>query len=142
PRLEFAADAFFLDGCAPQRNPEMWSPHLLAQLAARAARGATAATWAAVGARRRPLASVGFQVEISAGSGAKREMTVARLAGAGNDRGNRSVCGVKPSSALVIGAGVAGAGVARGLARRGWQVSVVSPPAGPGATDMLASANV
>src|SRR5690606_25950805 len=42
PRLQLAADAFFLDGFAPQSNPDMWSDAVMAQLASIGAAGATA----------------------------------------------------------------------------------------------------
>ena len=41
--LRLAADAFYLDGFAPPKNPEMWSPALMRNLSRLAARGATAA---------------------------------------------------------------------------------------------------
>ena len=45
PQLQLAADAFFLDGFSPPKNPEMWSPPLLRHLGRLAAPGATLATW-------------------------------------------------------------------------------------------------
>src|SRR5690606_27364069 len=53
PQLQLAADAFFLDGFAPQRNPDMWTDSVMAQLAGIGAANATAATWATAGAMRR-----------------------------------------------------------------------------------------
>ena len=38
-------DAFFLDGFAPAKNPQMWQPHLFKRMARLAAPEATAATW-------------------------------------------------------------------------------------------------
>lgn len=127
PELDMAADAYFLDGFAPSRNPAMWSPELLAALAERGAAGATAATWASAGAVRRGLAAAGFQVEKRPGFGAKREMTVARLPSAGPVAAQVLERARPAGKALVVGAGVAGAGVAAALARRGWQVEVVAP---------------
>ncbi|MEE9478175.1 MAG: tRNA (5-methylaminomethyl-2-thiouridine)(34)-methyltransferase MnmD, partial [Roseateles sp.] len=43
--LVLQADAIYLDGFAPSRNPEMWDEWLLKQLARHAAPGTTAATW-------------------------------------------------------------------------------------------------
>ncbi len=81
PRWEGKADAWFLDGFAPSRNPELWEPSLLAQVARHTAPGGTAATYTAAGAVRRALAGAGFAVERQPGFGRKRHMTAARLTG-------------------------------------------------------------
>jgi tRNA U34 5-methylaminomethyl-2-thiouridine-forming methyltransferase MnmC len=73
------ADAWFLDGFAPARNPELWEPALLAEVARHTAEGGTAATYSAAGEVRRSLAAAGFTVERKAGYGRKRHMTVAFL---------------------------------------------------------------
>lgn len=72
-----AADAWFLDGFAPARNPEMWEPALLHAVAARTAAGGTAASYSAAGAVRRALADAGFTVTRQPGFGRKRHMTCA-----------------------------------------------------------------
>lgn len=77
PAWEGAADAVFLDGFAPARNPEMWEPPLLAAVAARMAPGARLATYTAAGHVRRALAAAGLAVERRPGFGTKRHMTVA-----------------------------------------------------------------
>lgn len=69
------ADAWFLDGFAPARNPEMWEAGLLSAVAARTAPGGTFATFTAAGAVRRDLDAAGFDVARVAGFGAKRHMT-------------------------------------------------------------------
>jgi len=73
------ADAWFLDGFSPDRNPELWEPALLAEVAHHAAPGATLATYTAAGHVRRALAAAGFIAERRAGFGRKRHMTAARL---------------------------------------------------------------
>ncbi len=79
PLWDGAADAWFLDGFAPARNPELWEPCLLAEVARHTAPGGTAATYTAAGAVRRALAEAGFVVERRDGYGRKRHMTSARL---------------------------------------------------------------
>jgi tRNA U34 5-methylaminomethyl-2-thiouridine-forming methyltransferase MnmC len=79
PRWPEKADAWFLDGFAPARNPELWEPALLAEVALHTAPGGTAATYSAAGEVRRSLAAAGFAVERRAGYGRKRHMTVAHL---------------------------------------------------------------
>lgn len=74
-----AADAWFLDGFAPSKNPELWEPELMAAVAAHTRAGGTFATYTAAGHVRRSLAAAGFTVERRAGYGQKRHMTVGRL---------------------------------------------------------------
>ena len=73
------ADAWYLDGFAPARNPELWEAALLAQVAAHTAPGGTFATYTAAGAVRRALAGAGFVVERVAGYGHKRHMSRGRM---------------------------------------------------------------
>ncbi|MEL6766896.1 MAG: tRNA (5-methylaminomethyl-2-thiouridine)(34)-methyltransferase MnmD [Pseudomonadota bacterium] len=74
-----AVDAWFLDGFAPARNPEMWEPPLLAAVARATRPRGTVATYTAAGAVRRALEAAGFTMEKRAGWGRKREMLVGRL---------------------------------------------------------------
>ncbi|MBS0315842.1 MAG: tRNA (5-methylaminomethyl-2-thiouridine)(34)-methyltransferase MnmD [Proteobacteria bacterium] len=74
PRIDAVADAIYLDGFAPDRNPEPWSPDVCAQLARLTRPGSTLATWSVAGAVRRRLAAAGFIVEKRRGFGHKREM--------------------------------------------------------------------
>lgn len=80
PNWSGQADAWFLDGFAPAKNPELWSDKLLAEVARHTAPEGTAATYTAAGHVRRGLAEAGFSVERTAGYGRKRHMTRARLA--------------------------------------------------------------
>ena len=73
------ADAWFLDGFAPARNPELWEPGLMRAVAGATAPGGTAATYSAAGHVRRALAEAGFAVERVPGFGRKRHMTRARM---------------------------------------------------------------
>lgn len=73
------ADAWFLDGFSPARNPELWEPSLLAEIAAHTAPQGTAATYSAAGHVRRALATAGFGVTRVPGHGHKRHMTLARM---------------------------------------------------------------
>jgi Uncharacterized conserved protein len=78
PRWTGRADAWFLDGFAPARNPQMWEPALLQAVADRTAPGGTVATYTAAGAVRRALADAGLEVARVPGYGRKRHMTTAR----------------------------------------------------------------
>ena len=81
PRWPGRADAWFLDGFSPSRNPEMWGVPLMAQVAAHTAPGGSFATYTAAGHVRRALEGVGFAVRRLPGFAGKRHMSVGRLAG-------------------------------------------------------------
>lgn len=70
------ADAWFLDGFAPAKNPEMWSTEVFEAMAALSQENATFATFTAAGFVRRGLQEVGFEVQKIKGFGRKRDMTV------------------------------------------------------------------
>jgi tRNA U34 5-methylaminomethyl-2-thiouridine-forming methyltransferase MnmC len=74
------ADAWFLDGFSPAKNPELWSEGLMQAVAAHTAPGGTFATYTAAGHVRRALAGAGFAVVRRAGHGRKRHMTTGVLA--------------------------------------------------------------
>lgn len=74
------ADAWFLDGFSPAKNPELWGEGLMAEVAAHTAPGGSFATYTAAGHVRRALAAAGFAVARQPGFGHKRHMTAGRLA--------------------------------------------------------------
>jgi tRNA U34 5-methylaminomethyl-2-thiouridine-forming methyltransferase MnmC len=80
PDHTLAADAWFLDGFSPAKNPELWGEGLLAEVGHHTKQGGTAATYTAAGHVRRALAAAGFDVTRVAGYGRKRHMTRARKA--------------------------------------------------------------
>ena len=105
------ADAWFLDGFAPAVNPGMWTEPLMALVAARSASGAVAATYTVAGQARRALAAAGFELARQPGFGGKRERLEARYPGD---------AALEPMPRIVIvGAGIAGAALARALTALG-----------------------
>ncbi|MEI2652273.1 MAG: tRNA (5-methylaminomethyl-2-thiouridine)(34)-methyltransferase MnmD [Microthrixaceae bacterium] len=78
-RWEGKADAWFLDGFSPAKNPELWSPGIMAEVARHTAPGGTFATYTAAGHVRRALADAGFTVTRAPGFGRKRHMTTGLL---------------------------------------------------------------
>lgn len=73
------ADAWFLDGFSPAKNPELWSPDLMTEVARHTAGGGTFATYTAAGHVRRALTDAGFAVTRQPGFGRKRHMTTGVL---------------------------------------------------------------
>jgi len=109
------ADAWFLDGFAPARNPGMWSEPVLQALAARSAPGARAATFTVAGAVRRGLEANGFIIEKKPGFGFKRERLQAWLPAS-----EPAAAPARPAPRVVIvGAGIAGAALVRAFTALG-----------------------
>ncbi len=79
PRWQGMADAWFLDGFSPARNPELWSPELLTEVGRHTMPGGSFATYTAAGHVRRSLIAAGFAVTRLSGHGRKRHMTAGRL---------------------------------------------------------------
>ena len=123
--LRLAADAFYLDGFAPAKNPDMWSPAIMRTLSRLAAPGATAATWSVAAEVRKALQEAGFAVEKRAGFGTKREMLIAR-----HEKPGQTPI-IPKHSAAVVGAGLAGAAVCERLCARGWEVTLYERRAAP-----------
>lgn len=127
PQLRVGANAFYLDGFSPAKNPELWSDYLFRALSRLAAKDATLATWSVAGGVRDGLKAVGFVSEKVPGFGTKRQMLRGRYRGP-----SLGDPGVKGRRVLVIGAGFAGTSVAERLAARNFAVTLVDGADGPG----------
>ncbi|NWA26211.1 bifunctional tRNA (5-methylaminomethyl-2-thiouridine)(34)-methyltransferase MnmD/FAD-dependent 5-carboxymethylaminomethyl-2-thiouridine(34) oxidoreductase MnmC [Pseudomonas gingeri] len=134
PQLDAQIDAWFLDGFAPAKNPEMWTPELFAELARLAAPGATLSTFTSTGWVRRSLNAAGFKMRRTPGIGHKWEILRGEFIGWPAETAVPPP--VKPwfarpqlpggeRRALVIGGGLAGCASAASLAARGWQVCLL-----------------
>jgi len=117
--LRLAADAIYLDGFSPAKNPEMWSPQAMRALSRLCAPGATAATWSVAAPVRAALEATGFAVEKAPGFGSKKEMLRASLVRKAPENDSP-----RSRSAFVVGAGLAGAAVCERLCARGWEVTL------------------
>ncbi|AWL12428.1 tRNA 5-methylaminomethyl-2-thiouridine biosynthesis bifunctional protein MnmC [Saliniradius amylolyticus] len=130
-------DAWFLDGFAPSKNPDMWTDELFSHMARLGKDNSTFATFTAAGFVRRGLQEAGFDVKKVPGFGRKREMLAGTLtvqvttphpqpwfcpqAATG-----REVC--------IIGAGLAGANLAYSLVQQGYRVRVFTKGIADGAS--------
>ena len=130
PKLRASADAFYLDGFAPDKNPELWSPRIFSSLARLAAGDATLATWTVAAAVRAGLSASGFAIETVPGFIPKREMSRGTFR-IKRDRASASIAAHGQRNALVIGAGLAGCAAAERLAARGWDVTLIDAADGP-----------
>lgn len=125
-------DAWFLDGFAPAKNPDMWSAELFEQLVRLGKVGTTVSTFTAASAVREGLRDAGFVITRVKGFGRKRHMLTGRLNGEETRPVEKTTTPwftlptnkAADKKAIVIGAGLAGTSTAFSLARRGWQVEV------------------
>ena len=139
PLLRANVDAWFLDGFAPAKNPEMWQQALFDNMARLSHAETTFATFTSSGEVRRGLQAAGFEVKKVAGFGRKREMLVGQYAGkrvksaqitsqraiVETARVFPNIMGNKLPHAIVIGGGIAGTASSCALASRGWQVTLI-----------------
>ena len=125
PTLRLCADAFYLDGFAPARNPELWTPAIFKALARLAGEGATFATYSSAGDIKRALAQNGFESRKVDGFGWKRAMLVGHFAPRWRVRRYEppAPLALEERHAVVIGAGLAGSAVVERLAARGWRIT-------------------
>lgn len=125
PQVAGRADAIYLDGFAPGKNPDIWSEPVCNALTKLSGGGTTLATWSVNGALRRRLTACGFDLQLQPGFAQKREM----LTGKFRERRPHPYPAIKPdnrnSHALIIGAGLAGTTTAERLAARGWRCTIL-----------------
>jgi tRNA 5-methylaminomethyl-2-thiouridine biosynthesis bifunctional protein len=134
PQLDAQIDAWFLDGFAPAKNPDMWTAELFVELARLAAPGSTISTFTSTGWVRRLLNAAGFKMKRTPGIGHKWEILRGEFLGWPAEVAPpvpdkpwfaRPAPTVGERRALVIGAGLAGCATASSLAARGWQVTLL-----------------
>ncbi|TDM54795.1 bifunctional tRNA (5-methylaminomethyl-2-thiouridine)(34)-methyltransferase MnmD/FAD-dependent 5-carboxymethylaminomethyl-2-thiouridine(34) oxidoreductase MnmC [Aliivibrio fischeri] len=121
-------DAWFLDGFAPSKNPEMWNQTLFNNMASLAKKDCTCATFTAAGFVRRGLIEAGFDMKKVKGFGHKREMIAGTLTER-TTKANHEVWYARSTKenitdVAIIGGGVASAALATTLIKRGVKVSV------------------
>jgi tRNA 5-methylaminomethyl-2-thiouridine biosynthesis bifunctional protein len=121
----FEADAVYLDGFSPAKNPGMWDLHTFKAVARCCRRGTRIASWTVARSVLDGLAQVGFAVRKTPGLPPKRDNLQGNFNPGWEPRRARHFTPVQPSTCVVIGAGLAGAASAASLARRGWQVLVL-----------------
>lgn len=132
--LSGKVDAWYLDGFAPSKNPEMWTQPLFEQLARLARAGATLATFTAAGFVRRGLTQAGFNISRTKGFGRKREMLTGVRQVQNRVPYPNSWYWRRPASqgtTVILGAGIAGASLAYSLTQRGQSVILLEQAPAP-----------
>ncbi|RXS44048.1 bifunctional tRNA (5-methylaminomethyl-2-thiouridine)(34)-methyltransferase MnmD/FAD-dependent 5-carboxymethylaminomethyl-2-thiouridine(34) oxidoreductase MnmC [Idiomarina sp. 29L] len=133
PQAKHKVDAWFLDGFAPSKNPDMWQRQLFETMAVTAHEGTTYATFTAAGVVRRGLNDAGFAVNKVSGYGRKREMVCGQYQGQAVKLETQSV-DPQTDSVVIIGGGISAACCALSLHKRGVTTKVISPSLADGAS--------
>ncbi len=132
--LNNQVDAWFLDGFAPSKNPDMWTPQLFNAMAKLARTDGTLATFTSAGFVRRGLIDAGFTMTKSKGFGRKREMLTGVMERA-VETPSRAPWFDRPAAqaqeVAIVGGGVASALLSLALLRRGWQVTLYCEDSAP-----------
>lgn len=130
-QLEAKVDAWYLDGFAPSRNPQMWSPALFEQLARLSKKGTTFATFSAAALVKKGLTEVGFSIQKKKGFGPKREMLVGYYASEPKTHALKQPWHPLPSqinqtpTVTILGGGIAGMCLARSFHQAGYQTTII-----------------
>jgi len=126
--LHQQVDAWFLDGFAPSKNPDMWTDKLFHAMVKMTREEGTFATFTAAGFVRRGLQQAGFTVSKVPGHGRKREMLSGVLLSSEPlphpAPWYHRPAAQRPEDTAIIGGGVASAVLALALLRRGYRVSL------------------
>ncbi|OZB06217.1 MAG: hypothetical protein B7X54_02945, partial [Idiomarina sp. 34-48-12] len=128
PNAENAIDAWFLDGFAPDKNPQMWQTNVYHAMARSCRNLGTFATFTAAGAVRRGLQDAGFEVSKAKGFGRKREML------RGTIQKDVNIASRTNETVTVIGGGIAAACLAWSLTQRGLLVQLLTSGIADGAS--------
>ena len=120
PELTAAADAIYLDGFAPSKNPDMWQEELFTGLARLSKDGTTVATFTSAGIVKRGLQQAGFAIKKVKGFGRKREMLIARFEAANPVHSNDL-----PKEVCIVGGGIASLCLALNLIQRNIPVQLI-----------------
>lgn len=131
-QLNGPIDAWYLDGFAPAKNPDMWSDYLYQSMAKLSHKNTSIATFTSAGDVRRGLSASGFKLNKVSGFGKKREMMYGTFIQSQGPLEN-TFESLKPwlsppknpiKKIAIIGGGIAGCTTAYALARRGFSVTV------------------
>jgi len=126
PRLRLRADAIFLDGFTPERNPQMWSLPAMKAVARLAGQDAQLATYSSAKIVRDNLSAAGFRVSVRPGFAGKRRRIEAQYAPRWTQKAqSRAPQPEQERRAIIIGAGIAGCAIGERLARGGWHVTLL-----------------
>ena len=122
-------DAWFLDGFAPSKNPDMWNEQLYQQMFRFTKLQGTFATFTAASAVRKGLENAGFNIKKRKGFGKKREClsgqkTQEKLTALSTSWFHSQPANLKEQDIAIIGGGIASLCTAISLVKRGAKITI------------------
>ena len=122
-------DAWFLDGFAPSKNPDMWNEQLYQQMLRFTKPQGTFATFTAASAVRKGLENAGFNIKKRKGFGKKREClsgqkTQEKPTALSTPWFNSQPANLKEQDIAIIGGGIASLCTAISLVKRGAKITI------------------
>ena len=122
-------DAWFLDGFAPSKNPDMWNEQLYQQMFRFTKPQGTFATFTAASAVRKGLENAGFNIKKRKGFGKKREClsgqkTQEKLTALSTPWFHSQPANLKEQDIAIIGGGIASLCTAISLVKRGAKITI------------------
>ena len=114
-------DAWFLDGFAPSKNPEMWSESVFDLISKNSYHGTTVTSFTSAGSVRKKLEVAGFSIKKIQHLNYKRHSIF------GAYRKKKQVSHQPPREVSIAGAGIAGCSIARLVAEQNISVKVFDP---------------
>lgn len=133
PLQTFSANAWFLDGFSPGKNPALWTKTIVHEISRLSVPDATTSSFSVARVVRDSLAEAGWHVERMPGVPPKRERLIGKLSGKGFTQESNSShpsCpqsgrGTAQGTALIIGGGISGSALADSLSRRGMDCLII-----------------
>ena len=131
---KISVHSWYLDGFAPSKNPDIWTPELFSQMALMSNKETQFSTFTAASVIRRELEDHGFIVKKIPGFGKKREMLKGTFSGRSGKIQDRewsvpwhidSQSHPQNRHAIIVGAGLAGCTSAEALIRKGWNITII-----------------
>ena len=122
-------DAWFLDGFAPSKNPDMWNEQLYQQMFRFTKLQGTFATFTAASAVRKGLENAGFNIKKRKGFGKKREClsgqkTHEKLTALSTPWFHSQPANLNKQDIAIIGGGIASLCTAISLVKRGAKITI------------------
>ena len=122
-------DAWFLDGFAPSKNPDMWNEHLYQQMFRFTKLQGTFATFTAASAVRKGLENAGFNIKKRKGFGKKREClsgqkTQEKPTALSTPWFHSQSANLNKQDIAIIGGGIASLCTAISLVKRGAKITI------------------
>ena len=114
-------DAWFLDGFAPSKNPEMWSESVFDLISQNSFYGTTVTSFTSAGSVRKKLEVAGFSIKKIQHLNYKRHSIF------GAYRKKKQISHQTPKEVSIAGAGIAGCSIARLVAEQNINVKVFDP---------------